>query len=54
MKRILPVFTALLIAVLLPAGALALEGDEIVSIVVGSVSGENGDKIDVPVSLDSV
>lgn len=53
MRRILPVFTALLFAVLLPVSALALEGDEVVSIVVGSVSGENGDKIDVPVLLQN-
>lgn len=53
MKRLLPVFAALLLAVMLPSGALALEGDEVVSIVVGSVSGENGDKIDVSVSLEN-
>ena len=53
MRRILPVLTALLFAVLLPVSALALEGDEVVSIVVGSVSGENGDKIDVPVLLQN-
>lgn len=53
MKRTLLFFTALLFAVLFTFPAQARAEEEIVLIQVGTVSGENGTQIDLPVLLDN-
>jgi hypothetical protein len=53
MKRTLLFFTALLFAVLFVFPAQAHAEEEIVMIQVGTVSGENGKQIDLPVLLDN-
>ncbi len=53
MKRTLVIFTALLFTVLFAFPAQARAEEEIVMIQVGTVSGENGGQIDLPVLLDN-
>lgn len=53
MKRLLLVLTALILSALFPIHALALEGDESVTIVVGVADAENGAQVDVPVYLEN-
>jgi len=53
MKRTLLFFTALLFAVLFVFPAQARAEEEIVMIQVGTVSGENGTQIDLPVLLEN-
>lgn len=50
MKRMLPVLTALILAALIPAYALA-EGNESVTISIGTASAEADAQVDVPVYL---
>lgn len=53
MKRLLLLFTVLLLTVLFAFPAQARAEEEVVMIQVGSVSGENGAQIDLPVLLDN-
>ncbi len=53
MKRLLLVLSALLLTALFPIHALALDGDETVTIQIGSASAENGATVDIPVSLQN-
>lgn len=52
MRRTLLIFSALLFAVLFAFPAQARAEETVVMIQVGTVSGENGDQIDLPVLLD--
>ena len=51
MKRLLLVLTAVVLAALIPASALAAVGNESVTIAIGTTSTENGGQADVPVTL---
>ncbi len=51
MKRLLLVLTAVVLAALIPAAALAAEGNESVILAIGTASTENGGQADVSVTL---
>lgn len=51
MKRLLLVLTAVVLAALIPASALAAEGNESVTIVIGTASTQSGGQADIPVYL---
>jgi len=51
MKRMLLVLTAVVLAALIPASALAAEGNESVTIVIGTASTESGGQAEIPVYL---
>ena len=51
MKRMLLVLTAVVLAALIPASALAAEGNESVTIVIGTASTQSGGQADIPVYL---
>ena len=51
MKRMLLVLTTVMLAALIPASALAAEGNESVTIVIGTASTQSGEQADIPVYL---